>query len=377
MMTVIKSLVISGLLCSCVWAVPPLSSRPGALHTIYLDFDGHVTSGTLWNDLYNDGQDFVTPPAVHTDEVILKVWQRVAEDFIPFNINVTTIDPGVEALRKTSDDDEAWGVRVCIGGSGLDWYGLSNSGVGQHGSFNWAVDMPAYCFDPDNLGRERNTAEVISHEVGHTLSCGHDGTSSSVLYGGHGAGETKWAPIMGVPRGSLTQWTNGDYPDSNTTQDELAVITSNGFSYAADAHGIIERSSDVDTYQFEADGPIDISVANIGVGANLDIMARIYDSSGNTVIVANPQEETSVRIQETIPAGTYFIAVSGAGKDATEDDPGYSDYGSLGQYKLTGALFTPIEDTEPPPPDPEPEPDPEPDPDKPGKGKGRGKKPKR
>jgi hypothetical protein len=30
--------------------VPAFSSLPGANHTIYLDFDGHVTSGTSWNN---------------------------------------------------------------------------------------------------------------------------------------------------------------------------------------------------------------------------------------------------------------------------------------------------------------------------------------
>ena len=34
-------------------------------------------------------------------DVVQRVWQRVAEDFSMFNIDVTTEDPGVEALRKT------------------------------------------------------------------------------------------------------------------------------------------------------------------------------------------------------------------------------------------------------------------------------------
>jgi hypothetical protein len=38
-----------------------LHSRPGADHVIYLDFDGHVTSGTAWNDAYASGGNIVTP----------------------------------------------------------------------------------------------------------------------------------------------------------------------------------------------------------------------------------------------------------------------------------------------------------------------------
>ncbi len=33
-------------------------------------------------------------------QVIQKIWARVAEDFAPFNVDVTTQDPGVEALRQ-------------------------------------------------------------------------------------------------------------------------------------------------------------------------------------------------------------------------------------------------------------------------------------
>lgn len=35
-----------------------LSSRPSATKTIYLDFNGHTTSGTQWNSQYNNNQPF-------------------------------------------------------------------------------------------------------------------------------------------------------------------------------------------------------------------------------------------------------------------------------------------------------------------------------
>jgi hypothetical protein len=38
-----------------------LSSNPGAKQTIYLDFDGNVTSGTAWNSNFNGGASFITP----------------------------------------------------------------------------------------------------------------------------------------------------------------------------------------------------------------------------------------------------------------------------------------------------------------------------
>src|SRR5881397_2164846 len=39
-----------------------LHSRPGATKVIYLDFDGHLTSGTFWNIGFNSGQDIVSAP---------------------------------------------------------------------------------------------------------------------------------------------------------------------------------------------------------------------------------------------------------------------------------------------------------------------------
>src|SRR4051812_13614673 len=39
-----------------------LNSRPGATKTIYLDFDGNTTSGTIWNTAFTGGASITTPP---------------------------------------------------------------------------------------------------------------------------------------------------------------------------------------------------------------------------------------------------------------------------------------------------------------------------
>jgi hypothetical protein len=78
--------------------VPAYSSNPGAAATLYLDFNGHFEA--QWGSHSN-----ITTPVFSMDEdtttfasnelaAIKEVWQRVAEDFAPFNINVTTVDPG-------------------------------------------------------------------------------------------------------------------------------------------------------------------------------------------------------------------------------------------------------------------------------------------
>src|SRR3954451_6141114 len=114
--------------------VPQLSSRPGAADTVYLDFDGHFESS--WGTFSN-----VTSPAYDRDgdpttfsatelSSINEIWTRVAEDFAPFNINVTTVEPASFAHGTT--------LRVVVGGSWSDWYGTQANGVSFLNSFTGA-----------------------------------------------------------------------------------------------------------------------------------------------------------------------------------------------------------------------------------------------
>lgn len=188
-----------------------LNSLPGSNQTIYLDFDGHTTVGTSWNIFF--GRSSIVTPKFDFDgntasfsaaelERIQYIWERVAEDFAPFNVNVTTQAPtDVNDLIKSGSTDTKWGKRVVIGGSSYDWYGQSAGGVAFTGSFNANTDLPTFVFD-DQLGNgnEKYTAEAASHEVGHTLGLAHDGRTTPVetYYYGHGSGQTGWAPILGA-----------------------------------------------------------------------------------------------------------------------------------------------------------------------------------
>jgi hypothetical protein len=352
-----------------------LNSNPGASHTIYLDFDGNVTSGTPWNSNFNGGADFTTP-AYNPDGVagfsnseltaIQQVWQRVVEDFVAFDVNVTTQEPtdGGDLINNGSGDSR-WGVRVAIGGSSYDWYGAGAGGVAYIGSFNWNTDSPTYVF-PDQLGNgfEKYVAEAASHEAGHTLGLRHDGTSTLGYYDGHGSGETAWAPIMGVGYyNNLSQWSRGEYADANRLEDDLTIITSqNGFGYRADdygdtngtasaanlvnsttidAAGIIEQNTDVDVFSFVTGaGTVSIDVQEFERGPNVDIQADLYDSSGSLVTSANPTDSLDAQLNASVSAGTYYLHVTGVGNG----DPlttGYSDYGSIGQYSFTGTIVDP------------------------------------
>lgn len=358
-------------------AIAPLSdtfllhSRPGATKVIYLDFDGHTTTGTSWNTYFSAGAPIVTPAydqdgvAGFSDaekENIQRIWQRVAEDFAPFEVDVTTEDPGIEALRRTTGTDQNYGVRVCIGGSSFDWYGAGAGGVAYVGSFSYSTDTPCFVFEAQlGNGDAKFTAEATSHEAGHTLGLSHDGTNAGVAYyEGHGSGNTGWAPIMGVGYYKpVVQWSRGEYANANNLEDDLATIASY-VGYRADDHGnsiatatympvggsfvtagIIGEGSDVDVFAFTTRaGTISLSASVDDLSPNLDVQLQLTDASGNVLNTINPATTLNATLSTNVPEGTYFVHIKGVGFG----DPlntGYSAYDSKGTFILNGTVIDP------------------------------------
>jgi hypothetical protein len=271
-----------------------LHSNPTATKTIYLDFNGHTTTGTAWNS--NFGPATINTSAYDFDgnvnvfsnaelERIQFIWQRVAEDFSPFGINVTTQDPGGDALANTGGSDSSWGARAAIGGSYADWYSYAAGGVSFINIFGNATYGPSFVFSNDlGMGDEKYTAEAISHEVGHALGLLHDGSSTGAYFNGQGSGATGWASIMGSGYYQpVTQWSQGEYADANNQQDDLATISgsTNGTGYRVDdfgnsaatakllngtslnQFGIIETRSDSDWFSFSTGtGNVSLSISN-------------------------------------------------------------------------------------------------------------------
>jgi PKD repeat protein len=346
-----------------------LHSKPGASKIIYLDFNGHTTSGTSWNSSFTGGASFVTPPfsndsTVTTDfsqtelDNIYSIWQRVAEDYAPFDVDVTTEEPAsLDALIKSTTSDTQFGVRVCIGGSSYDWYGAGAGGVAYLNSFTWNSDTPCYVFTAQlGSGNAKYTAEATSHEAGHTFNLSHDG---QVAYGttaavGYYQGHANWAPIMGVGYyKDVVHWSKGDYPYANNKQDDTAIIAG-VTGYRTDAHGdsivnatalsgtsltasgIIERRTDADLFSFATGaGPVSFTALPAAPSPNLDIQLALYDGLGNLVTSAN-SATLDATLSTTLAQGTYYLAVDGIGTG----DPlsAYDDYGSLGQFSLTGTV---------------------------------------
>jgi subtilisin-like proprotein convertase family protein len=340
-----------------------LHSNPTAKQIVYLDFDGHSSGdvyGSSWDNIVSPAWDGGgNGPSFTSSEMttIQRVWARVAEDFAPFNIDVTTQDPGVEGLRKTSATDDRWGIRVVI--TPNDQPAPGAGGVAYIGSFNFSTDTPAYVFNSS----EKSIAEAATHEAGHSLGLNHDGTATLGYYSGHGTGVTSWGPIMGASYSpNVTQWSRGEYSGANNREDDLAIITAqNGFTYRSDDvgsaqatatsllpqgstqvtpfYGIIEKNTDADYFSFwSGAGPVTLNVNTAPIGPNLAVRADLYNASGTLLGTFNPANSLDAVVSYTVATpGQYFVKIAGAGRG----DPltnGFSNYASLGNYRITGAV---------------------------------------
>lgn len=343
-----------------------LHSRPSATKKIYLDFNGHTTSNTPWNtDL--GGADIVSTPfdmdgnpavfGVVEHEVIQETWGRVADDFAPFDVDVTTEDPGVEGLRRISGGDQNFGVRVVI--SPTDAWFPGAGGVAFLGYFDNIVsgpDVPCFAFS-ENVGNPLSGLTLVtSHEVGHTVGLRHDGTSTEEYYDGGGPGD--WGPIMGAPYGkNIVHWSKGEYADANNKEDDYAVVQGNSLLFRPDDHGnttatattipsatlnatgVIQGVNDKDLFRFATNAAsinVDLlSPVNIS-SANVDIRVELLNASGGLI---QGFDGTSLPAKVNLPlgAGIYYLSVEGTGFG----DPlngGYTKYGSLGGYRIVGTV---------------------------------------
>jgi hypothetical protein len=342
-----------------------LHSKPDSHRVIYLDFTGHVVTGTAWNDTV--GQDPWNVTAYDTDgdpstfseaeqAVVSEVWARVADDYAGQDVDVTTEEPSPDEITRDGQADTDYGTRLLIDPT-TDYQGQCGcGGVAYVGVFddasNHAYYQPALAFTEGVGTGAKNLAEVASHEVGHNLGLNHDGTSETGYYPGHG----DWAPIMGVGYDRpITQWSSGEYADANNTEDDLAVMADHGAALRADDHGndpasatplalgaattgIVADRTDVDVFSVDvADGTLSITADPAAVEPDLDIKLELLDSAGQVVATADPPSNEaggmSASLSESVTAGTYLVRVDGTGF-GDPLDTGYSDYASLGGFTV-------------------------------------------
>jgi hypothetical protein len=345
-----------------------LESRPGSQRTIFLDFDGAVYPSTWWDDSsitalpYDSDGNSSTFGNVER-LFVYGVWAAVSEDFAPFDVNVTTKDPGYDALNRTWDD-LVFGTVAQIGPKPpaiATQCGSGCLGIAYVGTFDtpWesASYQPAWVF-PGSYGSVM-TADIVSHEVGHNLGLGHDGKFSSTYYGGHG----DWSPIMGNGDGPIDQFSIGDYTGATRDEDDFFVMSMNGLDVLPDdfpdtraaavddnpadlsaftIEGLIGSRTDVDVVKLTLPaGSVTVTASPAVLQPNLDISLQLLTAAGTVVGTADPASGSllsratgmGASVTATLTGGEYYAVIDGVGAGSPLST-GYSDYGSVGRYTL-------------------------------------------
>lgn len=361
-----------------------LSSRPASSRSIFLDLDGHTTVGTTWNidmgvaEIVSAPYDVGGTPEVFTTSErnnIYEIWRRVADDFAPFDVNVTTADPGVDALRRTSSGDQTFGQRVVVTPS--NWYaatfGQSIGGIAYVGVFSSNSDLPAFVFSNQTAaGAPWAVADVASHETGHTFGLRHDGQVTSSGTNEYYRGHEGWSPIMGTaPSDRITQWSRGEYPGATQSQDDVALISGHAglvtddvadtaaaaptIGSSSSLEGRLTASSDVDSFNVDvAAGAFRVTLRPTLANSNLFARVTVVDASGATVLTAAPDRlsDWTATASGSLPAGRYTVRVSPTSH--LTPSSGFGTYGSLGVYRLTvdadagSSMPPPLSGTAPP-----------------------------
>ncbi len=344
-----------------------LHSRPGSTKSIYLHFGGTTLTNTAWNNrtptvpsITFTPYDFDGSPSTFGDSeraVIQKLFRSVAEDFAPFDVDVTTEAPSYDRILRSSLADQEYGTWVVI--SPTIFACTSCSGVAYlnaFGSYGSNYLKPALVFPSSWWFSEPEViASVVSHEVGHNFGLSHDTelAHDGFVFQEYYRGYDSWIPIMGggVSR-PYSHWSRGEYPHAGNREDDIAIIASNA-PVVTDDHGSttggatvmsapgyqvfdgrISSSADVDMFRVQVTSTLEAILDVMDVGRNLRPKMTLLNSAGEIVASAWEYSEGGAFLQKLWrPPGTYYIKIEGA--SGPNWGIGIPAYGNLGRYSLS------------------------------------------
>lgn len=332
-------------------APPVLNSRPGAADSLFLDFNGHSASDA-WGTYNAAAFDFNGAAGEFSPAerlAIRNIWSVISEDYSPFNINITTVQPssfndGV-AFRHVITNSPASLVGLSGNTLGVAFLGsYAGGGPSDNVAFTFASNFDTFGGDLSGqiMAAALEQGNTTSHEFGHALGLNHYATST----GSAGPASVIVNAIMATPDLGLNRetWAAGT-SEANTFQTDLNIIGGpvNTFGVVADDHGgnigtataltlsnnsysatgIISSVSDSDFFRFVANGPTTISVDVNDYVSNLDVTLRLFNSAGAQIAISDPSGSFDASLTQSLASDTYYISVSSNG-----------DVGEVGRFSV-------------------------------------------
>jgi len=318
--------------------IPALSSLPGASDSLYLDFDGYVANDDWGNysaapfDL--NGNSAIVTPAERL--AVRNIWRTIADDFSPFNVNVTTV------LPPSFTDGE--GYRVVVTDS-------SPSIINPPDTVTSAAIFDSYTSPAVNTGFvfANNFGDYGGDISGRVMAAAvEEGNTASYDFGralglrDYGGVNAQPSGIMQVPDTGLNRetWSVGNTHSGEppvVLQDDVAAIADPGntigfrpddhgdtFATATDlgsvttltTSGVIASTNDRDIFKVTAtsSGGVVFSADVDPLVGNLDAELRVFDAAGQLIISNTPTNSYSAIVVAFVPgAGDYFVVVRSAG----------------------------------------------------------------
>jgi len=279
---------------------PILNSYSSASATVYLDFDGAVVEGTLWNE---DGK-IIAEPSGLSPATITFIHKLISDHFKIFNLNVTT-DPAVYDRAPARQR-----IRIIITPDG-SWYGPA-TGVSAIGSFVWGDDTPAWVFTHALSDNPAFIAASATHQIGHCLGLQHQSVYDSYgimiteLSGGENNIFSNEAPLMGIPFYKLADWKDGQpSTGARNIQSDTARIAG-APNYIGYRKTVVAAVSEESAVKIEKQDPWHLELSSSG-----NYNYRLFDMSGRLLTQGTLKTGYNEIPTNAASQGVYVLQWSG------------------------------------------------------------------